>query len=117
MDSMTTCLVLGFTLARIIDWVRTVPPNLASLSEPSRSTVKGCPGAASAVGTADADARGAADALAPGVGVGRSRMIVCPVSWKAVTIAGMKYATVPMAPDSTKPSAMTNPSRKRLRRT
>src|ERR1700683_3383348 len=44
-DSMTTCLVVGLTLARIIDCVSTGPPmNLASLSEPSSSTVKGAPG-------------------------------------------------------------------------
>ena len=43
--------------------------------------------------TAAADADAAAEALAPGVGVGW--MIACPVSSKAVTIAGMKYATAP----------------------
>ena len=36
-------------------------------------------------------------------------MIACPVSSKAVTIAGMKYATAPIAPDSTKPSAIDEP--------
>src|SRR6202140_2125237 len=59
-DSMTTCLVVGLTRARIIDWVRTMPPNLASLSEPSRRTVNGFPGGAAAA--ADADAEAAADA-------------------------------------------------------
>src|ERR1700680_801488 len=66
-DSITTCLVVGLTRARIIDWVRTTPPNLASLSEPSRSTVNGFPGGATAGGAdarADADADAAADALA-----------------------------------------------------
>src|ERR1700733_3830006 len=105
---MTTFLVVGFTLARIIDWVSTVPPNLASLSDPRRRTVNGCPGAASTawVGAAVADAVAAAEAVADGLGGARSRLIVCPVSSKAATIAGMKYATAPIAPDSTKPSAI-----------
>src|SRR5580700_744174 len=90
-DSMTTCLVVGLTRARIIDWVRTVPPNLASLSEPSSSTVKGCPGGATAGGgVADAEAEAAADAVAEGLDVARFRSMACPVSWNAVTIAGMK---------------------------
>src|ERR1022692_2062625 len=66
-DSITTCRVVGLTLARIIDWVSTVPPNLASLSEPSSSTVNGCPEGATAGGAdalAEADAE--ADALADG---------------------------------------------------
>ena len=48
---------------------------------------------------------------------GRLRSMECPVSWNAVTIAGMKYATAPIAPDSTKPSAIRNPRKTRLRRT
>ncbi len=43
--------------------------------------------------------------------------MACPVSWNAVTIAGMKYATAPIAPDSTKPSAIRNPRKTRLRLT
>ena len=56
-------------------------------------------------------------ALADGLGVGRFRSMACPVSWKAVTIAGMKYATAPIAPDSTNPNAIRNPRKMRVRRT
>jgi hypothetical protein len=103
-----------------MDWVRTVPPNLASLSDPSRSTVKGAPdggGTACAVAVGDAEVDAAAEALADGLGVARFRSMACPVSWKAVTIAGMKYATAPIAPDSTNPNAIRNPRKMRVRRT
>ena len=92
--------------------------NLASLSEPSRSTVKGAPGGAStgcAEALADGDEPG--EALADADAAGRLRSMEWPVSWIAVTIAGMKYANAPIAPDSTKPSAIKNPSTIRVRRT
>src|ERR1700681_3019826 len=115
-DSMTTLRVVGLTLARIIDWVSTVPPNLASLSEPSRSTVNGLPGGATTAGCVTA-----ADALADGDAAaeafGEERVSDCPVSWMAVTIAGMKYASAPTAPDRTKPTAIRNARNTRCRRT
>ena len=64
---------------------------------------------------ADADADALASEAIEAAGV--IRLIVCPVSWNAVTIAGMKYASAPIAPDSTKPNAIRNPRSTRLRRT
>src|ERR1700683_4687552 len=117
MDSMTTWRVFGFTRARIIDWVRTVPPNFASLSDPSSRTVNGAPGGASAGGwDAAGEAPGEASALATAEASG-DRWMAWPVSWNAVTIAGMKYATAPTAPDTTKPNAISAPRNTRLRRT
>src|ERR1700719_2717575 len=115
-DSMTTCLVVGLTLARIIDWVRIVPPNLASLSEASSSTVKGAPGGAT-TGGCDAAAEAVADAFADGRGEALGRMSDWPVSWIAVTIAGMKNASAPTAPDTRKPSAISAAMNTRWRRT
>src|ERR1700676_4466986 len=113
-DSMTTLRVVGLTLARIIDWVRTVPTNLASLSEPSRSTVNGVPGGATTGGCV---AAALADADAAAEAAGEERVSDWPVSWMAGTIAGITYASAPTAPDRTKPTAMSNARNTRCRRT
>jgi hypothetical protein len=104
---MVTWSAVGSTRTRIIDWVSTLTllpdaPNLPSLSDPRRRTVKGAPdtGTGAAVGAAVADAPGEAEA--PGVAVGVVNE--WPVMWMAASIAGRKKVTAPPAPERRKPT-------------
>src|SRR5437660_445652 len=110
---MTTCRVRGSTRVRIIDWVSTwLPENLASLSEPSSSTVKGWP---ETLGSLTDVGAWPGPAVTDGLGPLAVRLMCCPVSCRAVVMAGKKYATAPAAPATTKPNATPVASRIFLR--
>ena len=108
---MITCLVLGITRTRIIDWVSTwSAENLESSSEPSSNTVKAPFGwAATGVGVGEED-----EML--GEGVGDAMATTWPVASHASFAAGRKYAKLPAIADKPRATMTRAAVREMLRR-